>query len=140
MLQESPVIPHTWTQWVWVIIASFLGYAGSALKEWISKRRSPAEERKTDAETFRIHVDTNISLVQAVATAISKAERLQRERDHWELKAFDLQVELKEARDETAQMTTQARLDNHQIRRQMAFIEMKNLKGEYLLLDKPKDS
>lgn len=139
MLQEPPVIPHTWAQWFWLIVASVLGYAGSALKEWVSKKRSPAEELKTQAEARQIDAATYLSLIQAANDAITKSCRLQDERDHWEMKSFDLQSELKQVRAENGQLRTQASLDNYQIRKQMAFIETMELKEEYLKLDKPKE-
>lgn len=132
-MQEFPQSLNL-TTLVYMGIASILGWLGHWFKD---RKRQPHEIAKINAETRQIAVNTDVSLIQAATTAITKAERLQQERDHWELKSFDLEVELKEARAEIAQMTTQSRLDNYQIRRQMAFIEMKNLKDDYLALDTP---
>lgn len=136
MQPDASSIPHSLAQVLWLVLATFVGSVGG----WIARRkREPHEVAKLQAETRKINVETDVSLIQAATTAITKAERLQQEREHWELKAFDLEVELKDARADIAQMATQARLDNYQIRRQMAFIEMKNLKDQYLALDHPKE-
>lgn len=136
MQPDASSIPHSLAQVLWLVLATFVGSVGG----WVARRkREPHEVAKLQAETRKINVETDVSLIQAATTAITKAERLQQEREHWELKAFDLEVELKDARADIAQMTTQARLDNYQIRRQMAFIEMKNLKDQYLALDHPKE-
>lgn len=135
MQPDVSFIPHSLAQVFWIVLASSLAWLGG----WLTRRkREPHEIAKISAETRQINIGTDVSLIQAATTAITKAERLQQERDHWELKAFDNDVQLKEARAQIAQMTTQARLDNYQIRRQMAFIEMKNLKDEYLALDTPR--
>lgn len=138
------LIPRDFTTFLYVAIASILGWAGGWLR---GRRRESAEivhltaqADKTSAEARQIDANTNLSLIQAAASALARAERLQAERDHWEARAFDLQGELKESREENGQLTVQARLDNYQIRRQMSFIEMKNLKDEYIALDKPKES
>lgn len=124
------------TTLVYMVLASSLGWVGG----WFTRRkREPHEVAKLQAETRQINVGTDVSLIQAATTAITKAERLQQQCDHWELKSFDLEVELKEARAEIGQLTTQSRLDNYQIRRMMAFIEMKNLKDEYVEMDHPKE-
>lgn len=136
MLQETPVIPHSMAQLLWLLLASSLGLAGG----WVARRkREPVEIAKLHAETRQINVNTDVSLIQAATTALIKAGRLQHERDHWEMKAFDLQVELKEARAENGQLMAQARLDNQQIRKLMGFIEASGLKDKYIALDKPKD-
>lgn len=135
MQPDISSIPHSLLQVLSLVLASSLGWVGG----WLTRRkREPHEIAKIAAETRQINVSTDVSLIQAATVAIAKAERLQQERDHWEMKAFDLQVELKEVQEENAQLTTQARIDNYQIRRQMAFIEMKGLREEYIAMDKPK--
>jgi hypothetical protein len=125
---------------VWLVVASSLGYAGSILREWVQKRRSPAEEAKTHAEARQIDANTNLDLLKAATDALTKASRLQDERNHWELKAFDLQAELKEARAEISTLQIQAQMDNYQLVRQMAFITAKRLKKEFIAFtDKPKE-
>ena len=134
-MQEFPQSLNL-TTLVYMALASILGWLGHWFKD---RKRQPHEIAKINAETRKLNTETDVSLIQAATTAITKAERLQQQCDHWQLKAFDNDVQLKEARAEIAQMTTQARLDNYQIRRQMAFIEMKNLKKEYLALDAPNE-
>lgn len=137
------LIPRDLLTLLYAAVAGILGWAGG----WIKGRRRESAEiihltaqaDKTSAEARQIDANTNLSLIQAAASALARAERLQAERDHWEARAFDLQVELKESREENGQLTVQSRLDNYQIRRQISFIEMKNLKDEYIALDKPKE-
>lgn len=130
MLQESPGIPHTWTQWFWVVVATVLGYAGSSIKEWIARKRSPAEERKTDAETRQIDTATNISLMQAASDALTKACRLQDERDHWERKAASLE-------NQNQLLNVEIESMDKQMRRMDGFIKAKGWKLSDL--DTPKD-
>ena len=137
------LIPRDLITLLYVAVASILGWIGGWLK---GRKRDRAEivhldaqAKKTAAETRQINANTDISLIQAAAQALARAERLQAERDHWEMKAFDLQVEVKELREENGQLTVQARIDNYQIRRQMAFIEARRLKKEYINLDTPLD-
>jgi hypothetical protein len=76
-MPEFPVSFLTWTELFRTLIAGSLGWAGASLHEWIKKQRSPAEERKTDAEARQIHVNTDVSLMQAASGALSKALHLQ---------------------------------------------------------------
>jgi hypothetical protein len=120
MLQESPVIPHNLGQLLWLLLASSLGWVGGWL---VRRKREPIEIAKVQAETRQINVSTDLSLIEAATMALAKAERLQNERDHWELKAFDLQVELKDVSKENGQLTVQAHLDAHQIKRLKAILD-----------------
>lgn len=120
MQPETPVIPHTWIHAVWILVASSLGYAGSLLREWINKKRSPAEEAKTHAEARQIDANTNLELMKAASDALTKACRLQDERDHWQRKSESLEkrVELQEI--EISSM-------DQQMRRLHGFINSKGL-------------
>lgn len=89
MFQELPVIPRTWSQWIWLALATSVGYAVSSLNEWIKRKRSPAEERKTDAEARAIDATTQQNLLQSAADALTKAYRAQDVADHWQRKAED---------------------------------------------------
>lgn len=121
-------IPRDLTTLLYVVIATSLGWVGG----WITRRkREPAEIAKLSAETRQIEVNTDVSLIQAATIAITKAERLQDERDHWERKAGSLQRDLDLANIDVASMDIQ-------MRKQMHFIELKNMKEEYLKLDQPK--
>lgn len=114
MAYETPAYPHTLAQWVWLIAASALGYVGSVLKEWISKKRSPAEEAKTYAEARQIDTATNRELMQAIADAFNKSCRLEDERDHWKRKAETVQFEHDQA-------VTRADLNSLQMRKMQAW-------------------
>lgn len=119
-----------------MLVASILGWLGHWFKD---RKRQPHEIAKISAETRQINIETDVSLIQAATTAITKAERLQQERDHWELKAFDLQAKLTEAHRDNGQLAIEVSSMDRQMRKQMAFIETENLKDKYLALDKPKD-
>lgn len=135
MQPDISSIPQNLAQVLWLLLASSLGWIGG----WLTRRRrEPHEVAKLQAETRQITVSTDVSLIQAATTAITKAERLQQERDHWELKCFDLQGKLTEAHRDNGQLSIEVSSMDRQMRKQMAFIEMKNLKDEYLKLDQPK--
>lgn len=136
------LIPRDLATLLYVAVASILGWIGG----WIRGRKRESAEivhlsaqaRKTDAEARQIEANTNISLA---AQALARAERLQAERDHWQLKAFDLQLEVKEVNARNAALMTQHRMDNVQLEQQMSFIKAKKLKREYIeFTDKPKES
>lgn len=135
MQPDASSIPHGLLQVLGLVLASFLGWVGG----WLTRRkREPHEVAKLQAETRQITVNTDVSLIQAATTAITKAERLQQERDHWELKAFDLDVQLKQSQQDNGQLTIEANSMDRQMRKQMAFIRAKGLESEYLKMDQPK--
>lgn len=135
MQPDTSSIPHGLLQVLGLVLASFLGWVGG----WLTRRkREPHEVAKLQAETRQITVNTDVSLIQAATTAITKAERLQQERDHWELKAFDLDVQLKQSQQDNGQLTIEANSMDRQMRKQMAFIRAKGLESEYLKMDQPK--
>lgn len=133
-MQEFPQSLNL-TTLVYMVLASSLGWVGG----WFTRRkREPAEINKLQAEARQINVGTDVSLIQAATTAITKAERLQQERDHWELKCFDLQGKLTEANRDNGQLSIEVNSMDRQMRKQMAFIVAKNLHDEYVKLDQPK--
>lgn len=94
MQPDSLPIPHSVLQVLSLVLASSLGWIGG----WITRRkREPAEIAKLSAETRQISINTDVSLIQAATAALTKAERLQDERDHWERKANDLQMKVIQA-------------------------------------------
>lgn len=138
------LIPRDLPTLLYVAVATILGWIGG----WIRGRKREraeiihlgAQARKTEAEARQIDANTNISLTEAAGKALERAERLQTERDHWQLKAFDLQLEVKECHARNAALMTQHKMDNSQLEQQMAFIKAKKLKREYVeFTDKPKD-
>lgn len=122
MQLETPAYPHTLAQWAWILVASAFGYAASLLEKWINKKRSPAEERKTDAEARQVEVATDLSLMQAASEALTRACRMQDERDHWQRKADSLQRQVELLNIEIESMDSQ-------MRRQEGFIKWKGLKS-----------
>lgn len=135
MQPDISSIPQNLAQVLWLLLASSLGWIGG----WLTRRRrEPHEVAKLQAETRQITVNTDVSLIQAATTAITKAERLQQERDHWELKCFDLQGKLTEAHRDNGQLSIEVSSMDRQMRKQMAFIVAKDLHEEYVKLDQPK--
>src|SRR5215217_2551539 len=103
MFQESPTIPHSLSQVLWLVLASSLGWGGAELRSWLGRRkREPVELAKITAETRQITINTDVTLIQAATSAITGAERLRSERDHWENKATDLMLDLEDARQQNA--------------------------------------
>lgn len=131
MQPDISSIPQSLAQVLWIVLASSLGWLGG----WLTRRRrEPHEIAKLSAETRQITVTTDVSLIQAATQAISKAERLQDERDHWERKTGALEDELAEVRGELAdsrqangQLMTQAKLDAHQLKRMKGLLDSKGI-------------
>lgn len=155
MLQESPVIPHTFAQVLWLVLASSLGWAGSEVRSWLARRRrEPVELARISAETRQIHVSTdnsqaNIGLetlreIQAVIEKaearreewLLKEEQLRGQIFHWKCKAEDLDGELQDSRNANAQYEIRARLHEHQIKKLKALLSYHNI--SYAELDQPK--
>lgn len=133
MQPDSLPIPHTLVQVLSLVLASSLGWLGG----WISRRkREPHEIAKISAETRQITVNTDVSLIQAATNAISKAERLQDERDHWERKATDLMLDLEDSRNANSEKDIQLRLHEYQMKRLKGLLDAHGL--SYAELDRPR--
>jgi hypothetical protein len=118
-----------------LLLASSLGWVGG----WLTRRkREPVEIAKISAETRQITVNTDVSLIQAATSAITKAERLQDERDHWERKATDLMLDLENERNRTAQQATRLTLHEHQMKRLKGLLDAHEI--SYSETDKPRSS
>jgi chromosome segregation ATPase len=114
MQPDTSTIPHGLLQILGLVLASSLGWVGG----WLTRRkREPHEIAKISAETRQISVNTDVSLISAATTAITKAERLQDERDHWERKATDLMIDLEESRNQNAEKDIRLRLHEAQVKR-----------------------
>lgn len=144
-LSSSPA----WFQTAFGWLASFIagGTIFKLIDIWLNRKKPAAEVHVTHATAQEITVRSHMTAGEALAKMMDRLDQAQAtidkvrdESGEWEMKAFDLQMELKSVRDANLQMMEQAKLDNYQIRRQMAFIEMKNLKDEYIALDAPKES
>lgn len=147
-MQESIVNAPHWLQLVLAALASLIARDGivKLYHVWLNRNKPAVEIHRTREEATEIQVrsssaagDAVIRFMDRLTVAQETIDRLRNERDEWELKSFDLQVKLKEVQTEFNQLAVQAKLDNYQIRKQMGFIEMKNLKEEYLQLDAPKE-
>lgn len=135
MQPDVSSIPHSLLQVLWLLLASSLGWLGG----WLSRRkREPHEIAKISAETRQINVETDVSLIQAATTAITKAERLQQERDHWERKATDLMLDLEDAREKNAQQDTRLKLHEYQMKRLKGLLDSRSI--SYSEIDIPRAS
>lgn len=135
-MQTDPLpIPHSLLQVLSLVLASSLGWLGG----WISRRkREPVEIAKIHAETRQITIGTDVSLIQAATSAISKAERLQDEKDHWERKATDTMLDLEDERRLNAQQATRLTLHEHQMKRLKGLLDAHGI--SYSEVDKPRAS
>lgn len=158
MLQpESPNYPHTLAQWVYILLATFVGGGGLGawLTAWLRRKHGPAEVRKINAEARSIEIrdelavgDTVVKLVREVAQATVDAERrrdewIRREDElrtqvvFWRNKAEELDGELVSEREEKAQHETRARLHEYQIKKLKALLSYHNI--SYAELDHPRE-
>lgn len=133
MQPEAPVIPHSLLQVLWLLLASSLGWAGG----WLARRkREPVEIAKIHAETRQININTDVSLIQAATIAITKAERLQGERDHWERKATDLMLDLEDSRNANGEKEIRLRLHEYQTKRLKGLLDAHAI--SYSEIDRPR--
>lgn len=95
-MQESPVIPHTLAQVLWLVLASFLGWTGG----WLARRkREPHEIEKLRAETRQIHItadntQTSVGLetLREIQIVIEKAEQ---RREEWNQREEELRTQIR---------------------------------------------
>lgn len=135
MQLDTPVIPHGLLQLLYILLASSLGWAGG----WLTRRkREPVEIAKISAETRQININTDVSLIQAATIAITKAERLQGERDHWERKATDLMLDLEDSRNANSEKEIRLKLHEYQMKRMKGLLDAHGI--NYAEIDKPRAS
>lgn len=154
-MQESPAIPHSLAQLLWLVLASILGWTGAELRSWLARRkREPLELAKISAETRQIHITADnaqasigLETLREVQSVIEKAEvrreawllkeeQLRGQIFHWKCKAEDLDGELQDSRNANAQYEIRARLHEHQIKRLKSLLDYHNI--SYAELDQPK--
>lgn len=133
MQPDISSIPQSLAQVFWLVLASSLGWVGG----WLTRRkREPHEIAKISAETRQITIGTDVSLIQAATSALSKAERLQDERDHWERKATDLMLDLEDARNSNAQKDIRLKLHEYQMKRLKGLLDSNSI--SYAEIDHPR--
>lgn len=147
-MQETPTTSLTWTQLALSILATLLTGGGifKLIDTWRYRKKPAADIDVVEATATEIKVrshstagDSLARMMDRLDVAQTTIDRLRGERDDWQLEAFDARVELRESQNENAQLMVQAKIDNHQIRKQMAFIEARGLKEIYIALDKPRE-
>jgi len=122
MQPESPTIPHSLAQVLWLVVASSLGWAGSEFRSWLGRRkREPVELAKISAETRQIHVSSDVSLMQTASEVLTNAWRMRDERDHWERQAAHWKEQYYVQVD---QSETQARMNSLQIKQLKAALDV----------------
>lgn len=148
MQGEIQASPH-WLQIALGLVAAFFTGGGifKLYDTWLNRKKPAAELHLTQETATEIKVrahstagDSLARMMDRLDKAQATIDRIRSERDERELQAFDLQIELRDSQQRNAQLAEQVVMDNYQMRRQMAFIEMKNLKEEYIAMDKPKES
>ena len=145
MQVSVPQAPHGLKTTLAVLAAILSGIGIDRLyNSWLNRKKPASEIHLTDASaeesTVRAYSqagDAMGRMMDRLDTAQLTIDRLRKERDEWEMKAFDLQVELRDSRTANGLLTAQAKLDNYHIRKQAAFIEAKGLKSQYSALDAP---
>lgn len=133
MQPDISSIPQNLAQVFWIVLASSLGWIGG----WLTRRKKePHEIAKISAETRQISINTDVSLIQAATSALSKAERLQDERDHWERKATDLMLDLEDERNLNSEKDIRLRLHEYQMKRLKGLLDAHSI--SYSEIDKPR--
>jgi hypothetical protein len=111
---ESPVIPHSLAQVLWLVLASSLGWGGAELRSWMGRRkREPVELAKISAETRQININTDAVLMKSALEALSNACRLQDERAKLERENAALQFQV----------------DQNKTQANMNVLQLKQMKG-----------
>jgi hypothetical protein len=146
MYQESPPIPHSMAQLLWLLLASSLGWIGAELRSWLARRkRDPAEIRRIDAEAHNLKVtaeiapmDISLELLREVREVTAKAEDrreqwLLREEQmrgqiiHWRNKAEELDGELIDSRQASRLMDSRLKLNEIQIKKLKSLLDYHNI-------------
>lgn len=147
MQPESPNYPHTLAQWLYIVLAWFIGTGGAAawLSGWFRRKHGPAEVRKIDAETRSITIRDDIALgdsvtrlIREVAQAAVDAEQrrvdwLQREEElrtqirFWRNKAEELDGNLIDACDSNVQLNARLKVKQDGLDKAAALIHYHSL-------------
>lgn len=135
MQQETPTVPHLWLL-LSNALTAFVTVATTLTAVWFKRKREPVEIAKLHAETRQININTDVSLIQAATLAITKAERLQDERDHWERKATDLMLDLEDSRSSNSEKEIRLRLHEYQTKQLKGLLDVHRI--SYSEIDKPR--
>lgn len=143
MLQpESPNYPHTLAQWLYILLATFVGGGGLGawLSAWFRRKHGPAEVRKIDAEARSITIRDDIALgdsvtrlIKEISQATVDAEQrrmgwLQREEElrsqirFWRNKAEELDGNLIDACDANVQLNARMKVKQDSLDKAAAII------------------
>lgn len=79
-MQSTPQFPHTLAEFAWLSLAAFIGYFIKHLPS-LFRRRTPAEEKKTEAEARQIDGSMMVKLMEASAQAVLDVAQLRREKE-----------------------------------------------------------
>lgn len=140
-MQEILAYSPRWLQLALTAIVSLIAREGIA-KLWntyLNRNKPAAETTEITVRAYSQAGDSMGRMMDRLDRAQLTIDRLRNERDEWEMKAFDLQIELRDSRTANGLLISQATLDNYHIRKQAAFIEARGLKDAYIALDTPKE-
>lgn len=146
-MQEPLTSTPTWLSTAFGWVASFVagGTIFKLIDLWLNRKKPQAEIEVVEATAQEITVRSHLTAGEALAKMMDRLDqaqttidRLRSERDTWEMKAFDLQVELRDSRKEVGQLTVQAHLDLHQIKKLKATLDYHSI--SYAELDHPPTS
>lgn len=147
-LSSSPA----WLQSAFGWIASFVagGTIFKLIDVWLNRKKPAAEVHVTHATAQEITVRSHMTAGEALAKMMDRLDQAQAtidkvrdESSSWEMKAFDLQMELNQVKKESERqiglLNTEVASMDKQMRKQMAFIRARDMEDEYLKLDQPKE-
>lgn len=154
-MQHETLIPQTLAQWLYTLLAVFLGGGGLGawLTAWLRRKHGPAEVRKIDAETRSIIIRDDIALgdsvsrlIKEVAQAALDAEQrrqewlLQAEQMHakilfWRNKAEELDGELINSREANGLLDSRLTHQNNQNKRLKGLLDEHEI--SYAEIDQP---
>lgn len=117
MPEQVPGIPLTFTQTCFTSLATIL----AALGAWLAARQSQTETSETG------NAPDVLAVVETAKRAVSKAERLQQERFHWQYKCEDVQKDLSELRYDHGQLETRHRLVKHDVKKLKALLDFHHI-------------
>lgn len=164
MLQpDSSSYPHTLAQWLYILIATFLGGGGLGawLTAWLRRKHGPAEVRKIDAETRSLIVRDDIALGESVSRLIREVaqttldaenrrqewllqeEQLRARVIFWREKAEELDGLLIEEREEKDRLQGEVKLYDEEIKKMKATLTLRNRNydnTQHVPLQQPEES
>lgn len=99
-MQEADTIPHSWKALALYALTAILSGGAGWLVPLLRRKQSKADAGKTNEEARALELENDlrsgdavVKLTVRVIKATERAERVQLERDHWQMKAEALEAE-----------------------------------------------